>query len=294
MHLINLKYYPEINYQRQLKTNEPKQNNVLTFTSHQNNLDNVQKEWDNASAIWQQTRTQGDIYNELFTKPVFLKEVGPVKGLDFLDAGCGEGYYSRIFAKKGANVTGIDISARTIENAKAYLDPNLNINYQQGSITNLSAIADNSFDKAASVFVHIYLDLTNTQKSMNEMYRVLKPGGEYTFIVKHPSDFRPLKKERPFSPENLLYSRSYFSKKPYNHKLTVWDGTTPKKIDVKLYPKTASDYLQAAIDAGFDVETVKEPIVPDKLVQLDPAYHKFKYYPAMLVVKVKKPVTENL
>src|ERR1051326_5295582 len=54
----------------------------------------------------------------------FLQVVGQVSGLTVLDAGCGEGYLSRILVKLGANVTGIDISAPLIEIArtKAFAD----------------------------------------------------------------------------------------------------------------------------------------------------------------------------
>ena len=43
--------------------------------------------------------------------PRFLKLLGDVSGLLTLDAGCGEGYVSRILARQGARVTGRDIAA---------------------------------------------------------------------------------------------------------------------------------------------------------------------------------------
>ncbi len=49
----------------------------------------------------------------------FLQIVGDVSGLTVLDAGCGEGYLSRILLHRGAQVTGIDISPRLVEMARA-------------------------------------------------------------------------------------------------------------------------------------------------------------------------------
>ena len=49
----------------------------------------------------------------------FLQVVGNVSGLTVLDAGCGEGYLSRILAQGGAQVIGFDISPRLIEIARA-------------------------------------------------------------------------------------------------------------------------------------------------------------------------------
>lgn len=46
---------------------------------------------------------------------VFFNTIGNVKGLTVLDAGCGEGFVSRLLASQGAHVTGIDISAPLVE-----------------------------------------------------------------------------------------------------------------------------------------------------------------------------------
>ncbi len=44
-----------------------------------------------------------------------LTLLGDVAGLDVLDAGCGEGYLSRILAARGARVTGVELSPRLVE-----------------------------------------------------------------------------------------------------------------------------------------------------------------------------------
>jgi 2-polyprenyl-3-methyl-5-hydroxy-6-metoxy-1,4-benzoquinol methylase len=43
--------------------------------------------------------------------------MGDVKGKTVLDLGCGEGYYSRVFAELGAQVTGIDFSEEIVNAA---------------------------------------------------------------------------------------------------------------------------------------------------------------------------------
>mgnify|MGYP001386899604 CR=1 FL=1 len=47
-----------------------------------------------------------------------LEILGDLNGREVLDAGCGEGYFSRVLAARGARVTGIDLSPRLIEIAQ--------------------------------------------------------------------------------------------------------------------------------------------------------------------------------
>ena len=66
--------------------------------------------------------------------PRFLKLLGDVSGLLTLDAGCGEGYVSRILARHGAQVTGLDSAASLIEIARAK-DPEGSIVYQVADLS---------------------------------------------------------------------------------------------------------------------------------------------------------------
>ena len=45
---------------------------------------------------------------------VLIGRIGPVRGLDILDAGCGDGALATRLALNGANVTGLDASAAVI------------------------------------------------------------------------------------------------------------------------------------------------------------------------------------
>src|SRR5882724_5096586 len=76
--------------------------------------------WDANASFWVQIiREHRDRYRNEVTDPAVLHAIGEPAGLDVLDAGCGEGYLSRILAKKGANATGIDSSTKLIEAARS-------------------------------------------------------------------------------------------------------------------------------------------------------------------------------
>jgi ubiquinone/menaquinone biosynthesis C-methylase UbiE len=105
------------------------------------------------------------------------------RGKSVLDAGCGTGIFSIIFARNGAaQVTGIDISEGSLETAKALkakfgLD---NASFQKQDMLNLP-FDDESFDIVwAWGTVH---HTTDPFTAMAELLRVLKTGGSILLAV---------------------------------------------------------------------------------------------------------------
>lgn len=92
-----------------------------------------------------------------------------------LDAGCGYGFGSMHFAKKGLRVTGVDIDTDKIKTAKLLaLKANLNIKYKVASIYELPFKSD-SFDVCVSLEVLEHLE--DDDKGLFEIFRVVKKGG---------------------------------------------------------------------------------------------------------------------
>jgi len=50
----------------------------------------------------------GDFAKRHLINPVLLRMLGNVRGVRVLDAGCGQGYLSRMLAARGAHVTGVE------------------------------------------------------------------------------------------------------------------------------------------------------------------------------------------
>ena len=98
----------------------------------------------------------------------------PIKGLSVLDICCGSGMMSEYYAKKGADVAGIDISLECIERAKIRSQRyGFSAKFQVADSRNLS-FPDNSFD---IVSVHDGLHhLGNPKKAVKEMARLAKKG----------------------------------------------------------------------------------------------------------------------
>jgi ubiquinone/menaquinone biosynthesis C-methylase UbiE len=98
------------------------------------------------------------------------------KGKSVLEIGCGIGIDAAEFARHGAQVTTLDLSPNNIELAKKYFSyNNLSGNLLVGNAEAMD-FEDDTFDVVVAIGVFIYTP--DTQKAINEVLRVVKPGGE--------------------------------------------------------------------------------------------------------------------
>jgi SAM-dependent methyltransferase len=109
------------------------------------------------------------------------------RDLDVLDVGSGQGIDLALYARAGARVTGIDLTPRHVQLARAHLDAvGLNATVIHGDGEALP-FADASFDRVSSNGV-----LHHTPDMMAALYeiaRVLRPGGDARIIVYNRRSF---------------------------------------------------------------------------------------------------------
>ena len=104
-------------------------------------------------------------------------------GAKVLDAACGEGYGSYLLKTWGASsVDGIDIDQETIEKANA-LFKSKELKFHCCNVESLP-FDDHSFDLIVSF--ETIEHLSNPEKFLDEVHRVLKPGG--VIIISCPND----------------------------------------------------------------------------------------------------------
>ncbi|MEZ5313464.1 MAG: class I SAM-dependent methyltransferase [Thermoanaerobaculia bacterium] len=98
-------------------------------------------------------------------------------GMSVLDLGCGDGTTAVPEAELGAEVLGVDIASNLVAagNRRARELGLANLRFQQGDVTHLAEIADDSSDLTVSIFGAMFAP--RPFDVAKEMVRVTRPGG---------------------------------------------------------------------------------------------------------------------
>ncbi|WML42802.1 methyltransferase domain-containing protein [Neobacillus sp. PS3-40] len=240
------------------------------------------KRWDRFADTYSANHNeQGDIHKEVFLNPTLFTLMGTVKNKRVLDAGCGEGYLSRLLAKSEAIVTAVDSSPRMIEIAKERTPNDLLIDYKKGNCEGLNFLEDNSFDLIVSNMV--FQDLENYEKAFQEMYRLLADGGYFIFSILHPCFVTPESGwEKTIDGKKLHWNvDKYFYEGAYEQRL----GDKEKML---FFHRTLTSYVNTLIKTGFYLESIVEPKPSDEMLKIYPTFEEDFRCPDFIVFKLKR------
>lgn len=105
----------------------------------------------------------------------FSQEIGDRKPV--WDFGCGPGQTSRYLKDIGIDISGLDLSERILEKARA-IHPN--IHFRKGNILELE-FEDESIAGIVAFYAIVHLSREQVARAFHEIFRVLQPGGVFLF-----------------------------------------------------------------------------------------------------------------
>lgn len=189
----------------------------------------------------------GDSYHRTYVNPVIFDILGDIKGLSILDLACGQGYLSRILARKGAKVVGVDLSEKMIEIAQASEESEpLGVKYIHCNSGDMSEITGASMDYVVSTFG--FHDIKEIETTIEECSRVLKERGKLIFAIPHPFAYaRRTQDEEGY----YLKMRNYMSIKEIPH-------PKYKETEVVAYHRPLSYYFDKLFSVGLQMIAFRE------------------------------------
>lgn len=130
--------------------------------------------------FWNKISPVYDLFENVYNRKVY-KGTG-IKVAEFIDetdsvleCACGTGAITEEIAKKAQKVLATDFAEGMLKRASKKCRKYSNVSFRQEDITDIKS-ADNSFDKVvAGNVIHL---LPEPEKALNELLRVVKPGGK--------------------------------------------------------------------------------------------------------------------
>jgi SAM-dependent methyltransferase len=247
--------------------------------------------WDaNAPAWIELSRAGFDVYRDVVNTPAFLGMLPSVAGLRTLDLGCGEGHNTRLLARQGAEVVALDISEQFVRAASELAAAGIHHVVADGAVL---PFVSSSFD-AVTAFMSL-MDMADPERTLQEVARVLRPGGLLQFSVVHPLTSTPVRHwvHDEAGQRHALVVGNYFYEGPIRETWTfgaappeIRDGVRP--FEITYARRTVAGWLNAVLGAGLAVTAIGEPHADDVAAQAHPEVSDTRIAPYFLIVQAHR------
>ncbi|MDO8514002.1 MAG: class I SAM-dependent methyltransferase [bacterium] len=228
----------------------------------------------------------GDTYHEKVIKPNLLRVLGDVQGKLILDVACGQGFFSRALAAKGARVTGVDIAPELIAIARQ-LGP-ADISYIAASASRMP-LPDSSFNAALCVLA--LQNIKDLSGALAQVAHLLKKDGSFVIVLNHPCFRIPRHSEWGFDPDASVQFRRidrYLSESSYA--IQMHPGKNPD-VTTLSYHRPLQLYMKELAKHGFVLAGLEEWIshrVSEKGPRAGAEDRARKEFPLFLMLNARK------
>lgn len=241
-----------------------------------------------AAAFCHFVETGADYYRHLVHGPGLLAACGDVHGLRALDLGCGQGYFSRLLARGGATVTGVDLSDHLIARAAALeAAAPLGITYIHLDAAQIAArFEPGSFDLVTGCMS--LQDMAEPAAALAATCRLLGEQGRAVFSVPHPWTDPPVRQwtRDELGRKLLLCLDRYFDTGPA---LCHWSRPQPWAPWTTPYHRfTLTEWSALIRDAGLVIHSLSEPRPDAAALAAEPELEDSARMPYFLVFELRK------
>ncbi|MFD0556961.1 2-polyprenyl-3-methyl-5-hydroxy-6-metoxy-1,4-benzoquinol methylase [Stackebrandtia endophytica] len=244
------------------------------------------KEWTNEAAIrqWNSTASraalaatadEGDFAKRHLVNEHVFRLLGNVAGQRILDAGCGNGYLSRMLADRGATVVGVEPTDAMVSFARDHeADEPRGVEYIQADLSRPSDLG--GFD--AVVCSMVLMAVPDWKPAMRTCVAAAKPGGTFVFTLVHPAF------------EQLAAGWREHGRYRVDRYLEEYELVGPAASD---FHRPLSAYLNEVAALGCRIREVVEPGLAPDIVESRPELEYLSRLPNFLLVAVETPPSRH-
>lgn len=223
-------------------------------------------------AVLEETAHDGDFAKRHLLNPVLLRMLGDLPGQRVLDAGCGNGYLTRMLAERGAHVVGVEPGQSLFDFAaeQETVAPR-GIRYVQADLCALPDLGA-SFD--AVVASMVLPAIPDWAGAMQACVHALKPDGLFVFTINHPCF------------EQLWATWRDHGQYRTDQYLSEYEIPGPSGVD---FHRTISTYLYQLISLGCQVTEIAEPgLTPEAATHGPEGIDAYVRLPNFLIVAARR------
>lgn len=233
--------------------------------------------WEAEARRWiQWARAPGHDSYWRFHRDQFLRLLPP-PGRQTLDIGCGEGRLARDLKELGHRIIGIDSSPSLVAAAREF-DPSMDVRLGDAAALPL----DDTCADLAVAFMSLH-DIDGMPAAVREAARVLEPGGRLCLAIVHPINsagrFEETTADARFTIEGDYLHAFRFADTVERDGLTMTFNSQHRPLEA---------YFIALETAGFLVETLREPDVPEHAIGSG-AGRRWQRIPLFLHLRALRP-----
>ena len=245
--------------------------------------------WDAGADAWEEFVESGaDYYRHAVHGPALLDACEPLAGLDVLDLGCGQGFFSRELARRGAKVVGIDLSVELLTFALMHeTDEPLGIQYHLIDAARTAVVLGEGQFQLVTACMALQ-DMADPRSVLRGAFSMVADRGRMVFSIPHPGTDTPFREWEYDEAGNkgALKIDHYFDSGqatyPWRMRRLKYHWETP------CWCYTLSEWTEMIDEAGFLIRRLHEPRPTEDQVRQNPHLDDARRLPSFLIFDLVK------